>query len=63
MFTKLVARDNTQFKCQIKLLAVKLNPEGFFFLVWAVSPPPSAKMPWGYLSVKVLLYNGKKNCL
>ena len=28
MFTKLVARDNTQFKCQIKLLAVKLNPEG-----------------------------------
>ena len=31
----------------------------FFFLVWALSPP-SAKMPWGYLSVKVLLYKVKR---
>ena len=31
----------------------------FFFLVWALSPP-SAKMPWGYLSVKVLSYKVKR---
>ena len=35
----------------------------FLFLVWALSPhltPPLAKMPWGYLSVKVVSYKLKR---
>ena len=35
----------------------------FFFLVWALWPPPSAKMPWGYLSVKMWMYKRKNSSL
>ena len=32
----------------------------FFFSCVGIKPPPSAKMPWGYLSVKVVSYNVKR---
>ena len=32
----------------------------FFFFLCGHKAPPSAKMPWGYLSIKVLLYKAKR---
>ena len=54
---KITAKDVNHI--QTELLYICLFTDFFFFFLWWHQAPPSVKMPWGYLSVKVVWYKVK----